>query len=86
MILGDPNRREEPAQARPAPKPCRNCGGTELYSQTVNARHLGYLDLLPIGLLQSHYFRLEVCGGCGLVNWFVPDALLPAVKEKFSKE
>ena len=64
---------------------CRNCGGTEFYSQEVSAK--GYLmDLLPLGFLAGGSFRLRVCGGCGLADWFVPDKFLPKVREKFSQD
>jgi hypothetical protein len=63
---------------------CRNCGGTEFYSHEVNAK--GYMDLLPIGYFSGGKFRLRVCGGCGLADWFVPDEYLPKVREKFSRD
>ena len=63
---------------------CQNCDGTEFYSHEVNAK--GYVDLLPIGFLSGGKFRLRVCGGCGLAQWFVPDEFMPKVKEKFSRD
>lgn len=63
---------------------CRNCGGKEFYSHEVNAK--GHMDLLPIGYFSGGKFRLRVCGGCGLADWFVSDEYLPKVREKFSRE
>jgi hypothetical protein len=67
-------------------KQCRNCGGGEFYSQTVDARGDRGLNLLPIGLWINGQFRIRVCGNCGIVDWFVPQELLPKVKEFFSPE
>jgi len=67
-------------------KPCRNCGGTEFYSREVGARGSHGPNLLPIGFWSFPKFRLRICGGCGLVDWFVPEEFLAKVKEKFSRE
>lgn len=68
-------------------KPCRNCGSTELFSHEVIARGGYGPDLLPIGgFFSSPNFRIQVCGDCGLVEWFVPPQYLDKVKEKFQRE
>jgi hypothetical protein len=79
MVLGDP----KPHVATIPIQPCRNCGGSEFYSRLVHARGGRGPDLLPIGFLRPRRFRIQVCGQCGLIEWFVPEDLLAAVKEKF---
>jgi hypothetical protein len=71
-------------------KPCRNCGSKERYCQEVNASGPYGFNLLPIGwggwLGQGRpKFNIQICGSCGLVEWFVPQGLLPKVKEKFPR-
>jgi hypothetical protein len=44
------------------------------------------MDLLPIGFFSGGKFILQVCGGCGLAEWFVPDEYMPKVREKFSRD
>ncbi|MEO5913422.1 MAG: hypothetical protein ABIS50_04260 [Luteolibacter sp.] len=68
------------------PKPCRNCGGNEQYSQEVSANGGHGPALLPLGFFAFAKFEIRVCGGCGLVDWFVPDRLMPKVKAKFTRE
>jgi predicted nucleic-acid-binding Zn-ribbon protein len=67
-------------------KSCRNCGSTELFSQEVNAKGGYGPDLLPIGFFSTPKFHIRVCGGCGLVEWFVPPEYLSKVKEKFPRD
>jgi hypothetical protein len=67
-------------------KTCRNCGNTEIYSREVSARGGYGPDLLPLGFFSIPKYRIEVCGSCGLVEWFVPPGLLSKVKEKFTRE
>ena len=68
-------------------KSCRNCGHKEWYAKDVGARGGYGPNLLPIGgFFSSPQFRIRVCGGCGLVEWFVPEDLLGKVKEKFQRE
>jgi predicted nucleic-acid-binding Zn-ribbon protein len=67
-------------------QPCRNCGSTERYWETVRARGGYGPDLLPIGLWSRPKFELRVCGGCGLVEWFVPKRFLEKVKERFLRK
>jgi hypothetical protein len=45
----------------------------------------GSLDgsILPLGFLHGSKYRIEVCGACGLTQWFVPERFLSLVKEKF---
>ena len=67
------------------PKTCRNCGGTEHYSQLVHARGGYGPDLLPIGgFFSSPKFRIVICGECGLTEWFVKSDDLAKVREKFT--
>ena len=70
-----------------AKTPCRHCGGTELYSREVDASGGNGPDLLPIGgfLLTAPRLIVQVCGQCGLVEWFVPSRLLEQVKKKFQR-
>lgn len=66
---------------------CKNCGGTELFSQRVSAKGGYGPDLLPInGIFNSAKFQIRVCGDCGFVEWFVPPEYLDKVKEKFIRE
>ena len=68
-------------------KSCRNCGSTELFSQEVSARGGYGPDLLPVGgFFNAPKFHIRVCGGCGLVEWFVPPEYLNKVKERFPRE
>jgi hypothetical protein len=47
--------------------------------------------LLPIGPRFTGHpnsfaaFEIQICGACGLVDWFVPERLLPEVKQKFAR-
>lgn len=66
-------------------KPCRNCGSTEHYVKEVDSRGGYGPDLLPLGFSwSSPKFEIQVCGSCGLVEWFVPQRYLAKVREKFS--
>ena len=66
-------------------KTCRNCGGSEFYTQNTTA--FGDAGaMLPIGAFSAREFRVRVCGGCGLVEWFVSSKSLAKVKEKFENE
>lgn len=63
---------------------CRVCGGTEHYSEVVNARGGNGPDLLPIGgIFSSPKFRIVVCGGCGHIEWFVMEKHLEKVRTRF---
>jgi predicted nucleic-acid-binding Zn-ribbon protein len=66
---------------------CRNCGSDERYRKEVNAAGGYGPNLLPVGWVgwSGPKFEIEVCGGCGLIEWFVPQRLLPKVKETFSR-
>jgi predicted nucleic-acid-binding Zn-ribbon protein len=66
-------------------KECRNCGSTARYSKEVYTRGADALNLLPIGFWSQAKFRIEVCGKCGMVEWFVPERFLAKVKEKFDR-
>ena len=65
---------------------CQNCGGTKFFSKLVSASGTHGPNLLPVGWFTFGKFKIRVCGVCGLVTWFVPEALLPKVKEKFDQE
>ena len=67
-------------------KSCRNCGGSEFYLREVSARGGYGPDLLPVGFFSMPKFHIRVCGGCGLVEWYVPSEYLGDVKEKFPRE
>lgn len=67
--------------------PCRNCGGRDFFSKRVLARGGYGPDLLPVGgFFDVPTFRLRVCGGCGLAEWFVPEPYLAKVRERFDRE
>jgi predicted nucleic-acid-binding Zn-ribbon protein len=66
-------------------KACRNCSATDRYSKEIDARGGYGPNLLPIGFWSEAKFKIEVCGSCGLIEWFVPDRLLPKVKEKLDR-
>src|SRR5215211_6094805 len=68
------------------PKLCWNCGGSDLYSKEVSANGGDGPALLPLGIFSFAKFRVQVCGDCGHVEWFVPSRYLPKVKEKFTRE
>lgn len=64
---------------------CRNCGGSEFFVRDVSLG--GYTaNILPVGLFGPRHIHLRICGGCGLLDWFVKPATLEKVKVKFSKE
>ena len=68
-------------------KPCRSCGSQERYSKEVHAAGGYGPNLLPVGWagFGGPRFEIRVCGNCGLVDWFVPQDLLPKVKKKFAR-
>jgi hypothetical protein len=66
-------------------KPCRNCGEKASYYRDVAASGTHGPNLLPIGsIFFLPTFVIRVCGGCGIVDFFVPDDELPKVREKFT--
>ena len=67
------------------PSTCRNCGDTERYEKEVSAAGGHGPDLLPIGFFVRRKFRIEVCAGCGLVEWFVPKQFIKKVRERFDR-
>ncbi len=67
----------------PDRKHCRHCGSADIFRKEVPAGGGMVPSLLPVGMLVGAHFRLEVCAGCGLVEWFVPQRFLPAVRESF---
>ena len=61
-------------------KACRNCGGTEFYAgDSARTVAITLFSLPP-------KFHLRVCGGCGLVDWFLPEKDVRRLKKKFSPE
>jgi uncharacterized Zn finger protein len=60
-----------------AEKQCRNCGSTERYSKKVV-----HLWVKFVGLFGGEKLAIQVCGNCGLVDWFVPPERLHEVKQK----
>jgi predicted nucleic-acid-binding Zn-ribbon protein len=69
-------------------KSCRNCGSDEIFSQEVDSRGGYGPDLLPklSSFFSSAKFHIQVCGDCGLVEWYVPLKYLDKIKEKFRRE
>jgi predicted nucleic-acid-binding Zn-ribbon protein len=68
-------------------KSCKNCGGTELFSKTVQSAGMFGPDLLPTGgAVFRERFRIRICGSCGFVEWFVLPEHLENVTSKFPKE
>lgn len=66
-------------------KVCRNCGGTEFYSKAM--AFSGYVrPMFPIGFFGEDTGRVRICGGCGLVEWFVSTRTLEDVKERFARD
>ena len=65
---------------------CRNCGGTQFFSQEVSAGGGWSPNLMPIGFLSGGRYRLRVCGGCALTDWFVPNEFLHKVKQSFEAD
>jgi hypothetical protein len=39
-----------------------------------------------LGFFSNPKFLMRICGGCGLVEWFVPPEHLDTVKKKFARE
>jgi predicted nucleic-acid-binding Zn-ribbon protein len=70
-----------------AGKGCRNCGSSERYTKEVAANGGYGPALLPLGWVgwTSPKFKVEVCGQCGFVEWFVAPPFLDKVKEKFDR-
>jgi ribosomal protein S27AE len=68
-------------------KNCPACGGTEMYFREVSARGSHGPDLLPKvgGFFRGGKFEIYICGSCGHTQLFVPDELLPAVREKYER-
>jgi hypothetical protein len=62
-----------------AERQCRNCGSTERYSKKV------HLWVKFAGWLGGAKLEAQVCGNCGLLDWFVPQNLLPKVKREFAR-
>ncbi len=67
-------------------KPCSHCGGSEFYVK--EARFAGHAkQLLP---LDSWFGYAEgwsrICGGCGLVQWFVTQECVETLKKEAVRE
>jgi len=66
---------------------CRNCGITEFYYSDVDSRGPYGPNLLPIGgVFSNPKFVIRVCGTCGIVDWFVPNNHLAAVRATFVRK
>ncbi|MBA3534191.1 MAG: hypothetical protein H0T73_19900 [Ardenticatenales bacterium] len=76
--------KEEPLHP-PGPRRCRVCSGTEFYTKEVTANGGDGPTLLPLGFFTASKFQIYICGRCGLVEWFVSEKYLPAVKKKFDR-
>ena len=69
---------------------CGHCGSSEIYFKEVQVGGTQCWPLLPIGprvfgrSSSLAAFELRICGACGGVDWFVPERLLPEVKQKFA--
>jgi len=69
----------------PKGKTCRNCGSSVFYSS--EASFDGHAKgALPVGWLTPAHCRVRVCGGCGLIDWFVTPNTMEGVKAKFERE
>ncbi|MEJ2599385.1 MAG: hypothetical protein P8Z00_13705 [Anaerolineales bacterium] len=71
---------------------CPECGGDEIYAQAVSAIGMYGPDLLPkLGpggldnFLKGKKMELYVCGRCGYIRFFVPEALLADVPKKYQR-
>jgi hypothetical protein len=67
-------------------QPCAECGGTDFrivpVSVGTSSAHL--LPLPGPGIFwRSGRLDLCICVQCGLVRWFVPPDLLPAVRDTY---
>ncbi len=68
-------------------KTCPSCGSREIYRREVQARGGHGPDLLPKlgGFFRGPKFELYACGTCGCTQMFVPEELLPALREKYER-
>lgn len=66
-------------------KKCQNCGAAEFYTRSVQFAG-DASGALPVGFWGSGDLRLRVCGDCGLAQWFLPQASLEKIKEKYQRE
>lgn len=67
-------------------KPCSHCGGSEFYLKEASfAGHAK--QLLPLdSWFQSAEGWSRICGGCGLVQWFVTEGCLETLKKEATRE
>jgi hypothetical protein len=63
-------------------KTCRNCGGTEFY-EGDSARTVA-IAITPFSLPPK--FHLQICGTCGILDWFLPENDLKKFRKKFSRK
>ncbi len=71
---------------RPA---CTHCGAQDHYLKEIPAGGGMSPSLLPLGIsgwLEGGRYRLRICGQCGLTQWFVVEAFLDKVRERFEAE
>ena len=66
---------------------CPACSGREIYFRVVSARGSHGPDLLPKlgGFFRGPKLDLYVCGNCGYTQLFVPEELLPSLREKYER-
>ena len=64
-------------------KCCSGCSATEIYEKEVDTGGGVEASILPLGFFHDAKYRIEVCGACGLTQWFMPTRFLSLVKEKF---
>jgi len=68
---------------------CSYCGANAHFTKEISAGGGVSNNLLPLGFVgwaEGPRYRLRICGSCGLTQWFVVDAFLPQVREKFIPE
>lgn len=66
-------------------KPCRNCGSSEWYTQETRLLSTGTPSFLRTFLFAA-VTEVYVCGGCGLIEFFVPSGDMDRVKEKLQRK
>lgn len=72
-------------EASSAQKLCAHCGGSEFYLRDAAfAGHSGFA--IPLGFMRAADCVVRVCGGCGMVQWFLKPHSLEVVKRKFERE
>lgn len=68
---------------------CSACGNQNHFIKEISAGGGVSTNLLPLGFgawAEGARYRLRICGHCGLTQWFVVEAFLPHVREKFDPD